>query len=75
MENCLTKVNRTYVTLVDGRPIVIHNVPMLQDPDTEEMFLSPNTAETLYDLLAHPERKTGEVTADVYEWRGEEVNA
>ena len=62
----MIEVNRTYVTLVDGRPIVIHNVPMLQDPDT---------AETLYDLLAHPEHKTGEVTADVYEWRGEEVNA
>ena len=71
-EDGLIEVNKTYTTFIDGRPVVIHNVPMLQDPDT---FLAPDTAEKLYDLLKHPERKASVVTADVYEWQsGVEVN-
>ncbi len=75
-EDGLIKVNKTYTTILNGRPVVIHNVPMLQDPDTEETFLAPDTAEKLYDLLRHPDRKAGVVSADVYEWQnGAQVNA
>ena len=74
-EDGLIEVNKTYTAIINGRPVVIHNVPMLQDPDTEETFLAPDTAEKLYDLLKHPKRKAGVVTADVYEWQGgAEVN-
>jgi hypothetical protein len=34
----LTEVSKTYTAIVDGRPVVIHNVPMLQDPDTDGTF-------------------------------------
>ena len=71
----LTEVSETYTAIVDGRPVIIHNVPMLRDPDTDETFLAPDTAEKLYELLRHPEHKTGVVVADVYEWQGSAQNA
>jgi len=75
-EDGLTEVRETYTAVVGGRPVVIYNVPMLQDPGTYETFLAPDTAEKLYELLRHPERKTAVISADVYEWWGDaQVNA
>jgi hypothetical protein len=64
----LIEIRQTYTTMLNGRVIVIHDVPMLQDPDTQEMLLSPETAQQLYELLNHPEYKTGIMTAEVYTW-------
>ena len=64
------EVSETYTAIVDGRPVVIYNVPMLHGPDTDETFLAPDTTEKLYELLRHPEHKTGVVVVNVYEWQG-----
>ena len=74
-EDGLTEVSETYTAIVAGRPVVIHNVPMLHDPDTDETFLAPDTAEKLYELLRRPEHRIGVVVADVYEWQGSAQNA
>lgn len=67
-EDGLIPVTKTHTMLVDGRAVIIHDVPMLQDPDTEELFLAPDTAEQLYELVRHPEQKQSVTSADVYRW-------
>jgi hypothetical protein len=64
----LIEITKTYTAEIKGRLVVIHDVPMLQDPDTQETLLSPETAERLFELISHPEYKTGVTTADVYSW-------
>jgi hypothetical protein len=64
----LIEISQTYTTIIEGRVVVIYDVPMLQDPETQETLLSPDTAEKLFDLLSHPEYKTGVTSAEVYSW-------
>ncbi len=67
-EDGLVEIKKTYTTVLHGRVVVIHDVPMLQDPDSQETLLTPETAEKLYNLLSRPEQKTGVTTADIYAW-------
>jgi hypothetical protein len=42
---------------------------MLQDVESGEAFLAPEVSEQLFELLGHPENKTGEMGVDVYNWQ------
>ena len=66
-EDGLVEIKQTYTAVLQGR-VVVHDVPMLQDPDSQETLLTPETAEKLYNLLSRPEQKTGVTTADIYAW-------
>lgn len=62
----LVETTEAYMTIVDGRIVIIHDVPMLLDPDTQEKLMTPETAARLFELLSQQEQKTGVVTSDVY---------
>jgi hypothetical protein len=67
-EDGLIKIRRSYTALIGDQVVVVHDVPMLLDPDNQETYLAPHTAERLYELVGDPTRKTGAVSADVYRW-------
>jgi hypothetical protein len=64
----LVEVKQTYTTLINGTPVIVHDVPVLQDLESGEAFLSPEVAEQLFELLSHPENKTGEMLG-FYNWQ------
>jgi hypothetical protein len=65
----LTEIQQTYTTLINGAPVIVYNVPMLKDDESGEAFLAPDIAAQLFELLSHPENKTGEMLVDVYRWQ------
>jgi hypothetical protein len=65
----LVEVRQTYTTFIKGAPIIVYDVPMLQDTESGEAFLAPEVATLLFELLSHPENKTGEMLVDVYNWQ------
>ncbi len=67
----LNKIEKTYAAVINGKPVVVYAVPMLQDPDTQETFLAPEVAAKLFELLSLPENKSGVTQVDVYNWKSE----
>ena len=65
----LTEIQQTYTTLINGAPVIVYNVPMLKDDESGEAFLKPEVSTQLFELLSHPENKTGEMLVDVYRWQ------
>ena len=61
--------DKSYTAVVNGRLVIVENVPFLIDPDTGEEYLEPMVSQQLFDLVRKPELKTREVSADLYEWR------
>jgi hypothetical protein len=64
-----TEQNKTYTTFVNGRVVIVQDVPFLIDPETGEEYLEPLVSQQLFDLVRNPDLKTREVTADLYEWQ------
>jgi hypothetical protein len=65
------KITKTYTCVVDGRIVVVHGVPYLQDPDTLEHYLDPQDAQRLFELTRNPTAKNRVAQADVYNWEAE----
>ena len=61
--------NKAYTSVVNGRVVVVQDVPFLVDPETGEEYLEPMVSQQLFDLVRNPALKTREVTADLYEWK------
>jgi hypothetical protein len=69
-DNDLIETRQTYTTLIKGNPVIVQDVPMLKDLESGETYFAPEVAEQLFELLSHPENKTGVMTVDVYKWQG-----
>jgi hypothetical protein len=64
-----TETVKTYTAVINGRVVVVEDVPFLIDPNTGEEYLEPLVSQQLYDLVRNPELKTREISADVYCWK------
>jgi hypothetical protein len=66
------EIHKTYTTHVDGRAVTVHGVPFLEDPETHEHYLDPQTSERLYELVRNPSARVRSESSDVYDWGQEE---
>jgi len=66
-------VRQSYTDFVDGRSVVVHNVPYLYDEISGRFLLSPDVAEELYDLIHNPALRKTISSTDVYAWSDTEI--
>ncbi|NJK43308.1 MAG: hypothetical protein HC933_02760 [Pleurocapsa sp. SU_196_0] len=65
----LIEVHKTYTSSLDGRIVVVEDVPFMIDTETQEEYLEPLVSQRLFDLVRQPEQRDGQVTADLYRWK------
>lgn len=58
---------KSYVTIQNGRAIVIENVPYCIDPRTKEEFLHAKVYEELWNILHGSQSPVRQITGDVYQ--------
>lgn len=72
-EDGLLEIQKTYTSYVGERLVIVHGVPYLVDPETFEEFLSPDTAEKLYEMIENPTLRSSVASGDLYRWENSEI--
>lgn len=59
----------TYTLEMDGKFIIIENVPARVNVETEEQFFSPKTVDRLQQIVWNQQQPVRTVTLSVYEYK------
>lgn len=59
----------TYVLEIEGKLILVENVPARVDEETRENFFSPSTVERLQKIIREQQQSNRMIQTPVYSWK------
>jgi YgiT-type zinc finger domain-containing protein len=59
----------TYVLEIEGKLILVENVPARVDEETGEQFFSPSTVERLQKIIREQQQPNRMIQTPVYSWK------